>query len=316
MVKVDRPTGRRRWRPLLLGCLSGILLCSATSVSYAQGCSSSCSGETCNFQGLLNVPLGEADLSITEQCHLLVDNIGPSMVGGDDGVVQTSLSSVYMKTTLATPNFSQSILGTEANIRQLGIVDALPGGEIMLTRIFNFDGDTLGLIINCQALSVAGYSIDIYNGSVLVGHVDHPGSAPIMSFPKTDLKSIACGIYPDSDVYTVLELGAPVPITVLTGTNPGPFVGDMLFVEAFEPSALATVQTDIENRFLDTGPVTMESMVALGSLPCEGVFPFEEPCLAAVPAVSPTGQLVMVVAVMAAGSVLLSRRRRVLSGES
>ncbi len=185
----------------------------------------------------------------------------------------------------------------------------------MLTRVFNTDGDNVGLSINCTALFVAGYVIDIYNGNELVGHIDHDSNPPILVYPKTDLHSIACGIYPDSDVYTVIKLGSPVPITVLSSpTNPGPFVGDMLFVEAFSPSVSATIQTDIENRFLDTGPVTMESMVALGSLPCEGVFPFEEPCLLRAPAVSPTGRLVMVVAFIAAGSVLLSRRWRVLRG--
>ena len=294
-------------RLLVLAFLSGAVVCAGTSVSWAQEtCTGSCSGGNCTFGGLFNVPLDDASISITESCELLVDDIGES---GEDGVVQTDLSSVYMKTTLATPNLSGAITGTLVRIRQLGIVDGQPGGEVMVTRVWG-DGDNLGLSINCTALFVAGYSIDIYNGDELVAHLDHPPNPPILSYPKTDFRSIACGIYPDADVYTVIELGSPVPITVTSSfTNPGPFVGDMFFIEAFSPEFEATLQTDIENRFFHTGPVTMEKMVALDTLPCGGAFPFVEPCLG-VPALSRAAWLGLAVALVAAGSAVLLLHRR------
>ena len=297
----------RKWRWLVL--LSTAIVCAETSVSLAQGaCAGSCSAGTCTFGELLNVPLGDSSLSLTEDCQLLVDDIGES---GEDGVVQTDLSSVYMKTTLATPNLSGAITGTLVRIRQVGIVDGQPGGEVMLTRIWG-DGDNIGLSINCTTLFVAGYSIDIYNGGELVAHIDHDPNPPILLYPKADLRSIACGIYPDSDVYTVIELGSAVPITVSTSfTNPGPFVGDMMFIEAFSPAALATSQTDIENRFFHTGPITMEAMVALDTLPCGGAFPFAEPCEAAsVPALPRAALGVLALALIAtAGARRLLRRR-------
>ena len=195
---------------LVLAFLSGAIVCAETSVSSAQEtCSGSCEGGTCIFGDMLNVPLGEASISVTEECELLIDDIGPS---GEDGVVQTDLTSVYMKTTLATPNLSGAITGTLMRVRQVGIVDGQPGGEVMLTRVWG-DGDNLGASINCTALLVAGYSIDIYNDHKLVGHIDHPANPPIFLFPKVDLDSIACGIYPDADVYTVIKFGAPVPFS-------------------------------------------------------------------------------------------------------
>ncbi len=300
------------WRLLSLALLSGALVLANATGSLAQECTGSCGGGICTFGGMLNVPLGDASISITEECHLLVDNIGES---AEDGVVQTDLTGVYMKTNLVTPNFSGAITGTLARIRQVGIVDGQPGGEVMLTRIWG-DGDNLGMSVNCTALSVAGYSIDIYNGGELVGHIDHPQNSPIVLFPKTDVRSIACGIYPDGDVYTVIELGAPVPITITTlPTTPPPIVGDMLFIEAFSPAELPTSMTDIENRFLMTGPVLMETMVEFDTLPCGGQFPFVEPCTeVAVPAVPPAGLLVLVLMLIAAATATLQSRRRVPTG--
>ncbi len=295
---------RESWRLLFLALLSGALVSADTSVSSAQGCSGSCGGGTCTFGDMLNVPLGDASISITEECHLLVDDIGGS---AEDGVVQTDLTAVYMKTTLLTPNFSGAITGTLARIRQIGIVDGQPGGEVMLTRIWG-DGDNLGMSVNCTALSVAGYSIEIYNGGELVGQIDHPQNPPILLIPKVDVRSIACGIYPDSDVYTVIEFGSPVPIQLTTLPLP-PVVGDMIFIEAFSPLEAPTSMTDIENRFLLTGPVTMETMVALDTLPCDGEFPFVEPCAVPIPVMSRVGLLVLAaMLITAASGILMSRR--------
>ena len=264
----------RRWAFGGLPTLSSVILAAAISGSAGSAlaeidvCTSSCDGNECVFREMLNLPLGQGELSITDECNLLIDNIGPS---SQDGVVQPEIDSVYMKSTLATPNLSLSGQSALVEIRQVGIVDGQPGGEIMLTRIFNIDGNRLGHSVNCTALSVTGYEIYIYNGTQLVAQVEHGTNPPILVYPKSDLNSIACGIYPDSDVYTVFRLGAPVPIEVFTSaTDPGPFVGDMVFVKAVGPNVTPTLQTDIESRFFLTGPVLMTSMERADTLPGQG----------------------------------------------
>ncbi|HEX9660253.1 MAG TPA: hypothetical protein VGA18_08125, partial [Rhodothermales bacterium] len=127
----------------ILVCLPFAVLMFAGDAT-AQGnktCDSSCTnGPSCTFRGLQNSPLGNANISVDDDCNLRVDGIGGS---GQDGVIQTGLRSAYMKTTLGTPNFSLSATGTTANIRQLGVVDDQPDREIMLTTIVNFNGDDL-----------------------------------------------------------------------------------------------------------------------------------------------------------------------------
>lgn len=224
-------------------------------------CASSCDGENCTFQGLLNSPLGDATLSINDSCQLVVDNIGGS---GRDGVVQPQLGSLIMKTTLATPNFSSSGVGARAGIRQVGIVGSQPNQEIMLTRVVNFNGTHIRHTIDCSFLRVTGYLIEIYNGNDLVQHQDLGIDPPFLIYPKEDLLSIECGILPNGDVYTEFKLGSPQPITVLRSlTDPGPFTGDRVFVLAIEPQDFPTLQTDIENVFFQTGPITIDSEVIL-----------------------------------------------------
>jgi hypothetical protein len=230
-------------------------------------CTSSCAGGICTFRDIRNVPLGNATLALNDACQLMVDDIGGS---GQDGVVQDQLQSVYMKTTLATPNLSGSLTGTSATIRQVGIVDGQPGKEIMLTRIVNFNDTHIRYSVDCGAVQVAGYSIDIYKGKKHVQHQDLGINPPVLLYPKEDLVSMACGIWPNGDVYTVFRLGSPQPISLQTSpTSTGPFTGDVVFVSAFSPQHLPTQQTAIENVFFATGPVTLASVEA-GSLPGAG----------------------------------------------
>lgn len=263
MTQGPKSTARRFYRFLMLGFLSGALV---GAEAAAQVCTDTCAGDgTCIFGGMLNIPLGEAVISITPDCELLVDNIGPST---QDGVLQTGLDSVYMRTTLATPNFSGAIGGTLAEIRLVGFVDGLPGGELMVTRLADF-GDGINLVnsINCTGVQVAGYQIDAYIGTELVATIMHHAAPPLFVFPKVDVRSIACGILPDQNLTSDIRFAAPVPVTIFTLPGQPTVVLDSVFITAFDPSVSIGLQTDIENRFHFTGPVTMTSMFRSDTLP-------------------------------------------------
>lgn len=253
----------RRYAPILVSALAFLL-----SVAHleATGCDASCLGDGCTFRGLQNSALGAATLSIDPSCRLLIQGIGGS---GNDGVLQTGLASSYMKTTLGTPNFSESILGTSVDIRQLGVVDDDQGQEIMLTRIVNFSGTDIKHSISCSEILVEGYKIWIYNGSEFVAFRELGVDPPVLQYPKVDILWIACGIRPNGNAYTVFRLGSAQSISLLTPPDPGPFEGDLVFVEAFAPQKIPTQQNAIENTFFATGTMTIASMEA-GALPGQG----------------------------------------------
>ena len=264
-----------RRRLLILPVLIGAPLIASGAAAQQGGatCDASCEDNQCIFQGLNNVALGNAELSIDEQCRLVVGNIGGS---GRDGVVQRGLQTQYMKTTLATPNFSGSRLGTRAEIRQLALVDGVPQ-ETMLTRIVNFNGDEVRHSIDCSAIRIARYTIEIYDADVLVKRIDTI-NPPLMTSPKEDMLSMACGIWPNGDVYTVFRLAKPQPITFLDRQiEGGPFTGDVVFVAGFDPADVPTLQTDIENVFLATGPVVLAAMEA-GPIPKDLRLPCGREC--------------------------------------
>lgn len=235
----------------------------AASLQGQTVCNASCKGEGCTFRGLQNTALGGATLSIDPNCRLLIQDVGGS---GNDGVSQTGLASSYMKTTLGTPNFSESVLGTSMDIRQVGVVDDDQDQEIMLTRIVNFSGTDLRHSISCSEILVEGYRVWIYNGTELVKFQELGVDPPLLNYPKVDIHWIACGIRPNGDAYTVFRLGSAQSITVVTAPEPGPFDGDLVFVEAFSPQRLPTQQNAIENTFFATGTLAIASMEA-GALP-------------------------------------------------
>jgi hypothetical protein len=244
---------------LPLGMMMLLLPCAALA-----DCSSTCSGGTCLFDGIRNYPLGAASLSLTAECHLRVDGIGSS---GFDGVVQDSLGSTYMVTTLGTPNFSGSILGTRAAIRQVGVVDGEDGHEISLTRVTNVDGANVELIMDCGAILVREYIVEIYDGGQLVEErVLHGNAIPYLRFGKVDLEAMACAILGNGDVYTTVRLGNAVPIYIREGSFVGPFVGSCVRMWGRRPVRVPSLQEAIENRFIDSGPVILTSVFA-GALP-------------------------------------------------
>ena len=230
----------------------------------AGGCSASCSAGNCTLDGIMNVPLGSGSLSIDASCHLLVSGIGPS---GTDGVVQNGLGSVYMVTTLVTPNFSGSILGTEADIRQVGTAGGVAGRELSLTKIQNVNGTTVRLEMDCAAIMVAAYATEIYDASGLVYAQAPTGDNPVLLFPRGDMEAMACALLPDGDLYTTVRFGGAIPITIQTTSgNLGPFTGTCVKMRGYSPAVVPTLQEAIENRFRNTGDVAIASLFA-GALP-------------------------------------------------
>ncbi len=286
----------------------------------AQQCLSSCAADgTCTFDGLLNTPLGDATLSINDQCQMVVQGIGGS---GEDGVVQSDLNSTVMSTSLATPNFSGSIIGSKATITQLGVVDGQPDKEVMVTTIVNFNGDDVKTIVDCSAIEVLGYTVEIYQGLVLVSRQNVGVGPPSLFYPREDLLSLTCGIEPNGDVFTAIRLENPQPIRVETPiSDPGPFTGDLILVFANKPGLIPTLQTAIQNVFFNTGDVTMSSMfagalqsrctsnadeLAAGITPCDFDNPGEDNPASPLAAVLPTGRHSMVGDYVAAFTTLIN----------
>jgi len=233
-------------------------------VAARADCSGSCSGGNCTFDGILNTPIGAASLSIDASCNLVVSGIGSSLT---DGVIQGGLNSVYMITTLATPNFSGSALGTRADIRQVGTVNGQPNHEISITRIQNVGGGTVRMDMDCGAIQVAAYSTEVYDNNTLVYAQTPTADTPILLFPQADMEAMACALLPDGDLYTTVRFGGSIPITLQTASgNLGPFTGSCVKIRGYSPALVPTLQEAIENRFKDTGPVSIVSLYA-GALP-------------------------------------------------
>jgi hypothetical protein len=184
-----------------------------------------------------------------------------------DGVVQGGLSSVYMVTQLATPNFSGSLLGTGMRVRQVGTVDGQAGREISFSSLVNVNGADVVLDMDCGAIGVAAYSTEVYDDGGLV-YAQAPTTYPIsIRFAKTDVLGMACAILPDGDVYTTVGFAEARGFTIqtLSGTL-GPFTGTCLKLRGYTPTDVPTDQSAIENYLKDTGGLVIASLYA-GPLP-------------------------------------------------
>lgn len=212
------------------------------------------------FDGLLNIPLGGSRLDVVN-CQLIVDGIGSS---GADGVIQPALFSKYMVTRLATPNFSLSAFNTQAEIRQVGVVDGVGGQEISMTRIINTGNDTIQLSMDCAKVDVQMFTIELYDGSgTLVIATPMSAIPPILEFPKVDIQGMACALVSDTSLYTTVRLGEERPIMIRVEMGYiGPYTAKCFKMTGFSPIRIPEVQEAIENRFRNTGPVTMISFYA------------------------------------------------------
>ena len=152
---------RRRGFFLLLFALVGGL--AAGPARSAVSCGSSCSsGQSCTFDQVANAALGKATLSINDQCHMLVSNIGQ---GGEDGFSQLLPSPTgAVATELACPNFSQSKVGAQeiATCRA-----SVPGGVFYTATVENIDGQNLEIRPDFSPIGAKLYTVTVLNGSTV-----------------------------------------------------------------------------------------------------------------------------------------------------
>ena len=148
-----------------------------TGDALADHLPNTCSGGSCTFFDILNSPLGSATLSLDGE-QLVISNIGGS---GQDGVIQSPLDSLFMRTTLASPNFSGSVLGSIAEIRQVGVADGVPGTELMLTKIVNFGGTGSAqpeppMVKGSPAMPQLGSTVNTCASTGVIGNIKNPSS--------------------------------------------------------------------------------------------------------------------------------------------
>jgi hypothetical protein len=252
-------------RRILTLAVCASVLCFIAGVAFAD-CTATCSSGTCTFDGILNTPLGAAVLSVDAQCRLLVGNVGGS---GQDGVVQENLNSQYMVTTVATPNFSGSLLGTKAAITQVGTVNGVPNQVVSVTQIVNVTGDMLRMDMDCAYIQVESYSTEIYDNGGLVFAQSPTTEPPVLLFPKGDFIAMACALLPNGDLYTTMSFAGPTPFTLQTRDgNIGPLTGTCVKMRGYRPARVPTMQQAIENRFTNTGTMPIVSLYA-GPLPSQ-----------------------------------------------
>jgi hypothetical protein len=244
----------------VMGSLGVAFKAAAKSPTASQtGCTDKCGPGGCTFKGLANIPRGNAILHLNASCQLVVDNITGS---GRDGVDQINLSSTFMRTTLALPNFSGSMAGTMAMIRQLGVVEGQPNQEVMFTRVVNYNNTRIRVSVDCSTIFVAKYLVEVYSLGTLVAILDLGIDPPVITLAKVDMRSMACGIEPNGDVFGDFRWGARRRMTLLGVGATGSVTGDRVNVRGLSPGRVATLQQTIENVFMNTGPVTLAGMVA------------------------------------------------------
>ena len=129
-------------------------------------CASRCSSaQSCTFDGVTNVALGNARLSVNDACHLVVSNIGST---GEDGVAQILLPhrTGEIITHFACPNFSES----QAGARETMTVYAdVPGGIFYRTSIENIGKDTLEINPDFSPVGATLYTITVLDGATVTG---------------------------------------------------------------------------------------------------------------------------------------------------
>ena len=231
------------------------------------------------FDGIPNVPLGNAQLSLSgaadcpdgacvanlcqggendgnpcepdPQCNLVVSNIGSS---GLDGVRQPlAPGTTRMVSGIACPNFAESLAGTEARFQMFGDV---PGELISELRVRNTDGETIEARADFSPVGVTDYTVQIMIGDHMVANLTGLPEA-VVFFPRTDLNEIDCFPIPGTNlIHISYELTWVSPILV---PGHGTFNGNVIWVigRVDDPTRIPTGLTRIDNFFKDTGPVEM-----------------------------------------------------------
>jgi hypothetical protein len=129
-------------------------------------CASKCSSaQSCTFDGVTNVALGDARLSVNDACHLVISNIGST---GQDGVAQVLLPSRTGEiiTHFACPNFLESQPGARETMT---VYADVPGGIFYRTSVENIGNDTLQINPDFSPVGATRYTITVLDGTTVTG---------------------------------------------------------------------------------------------------------------------------------------------------
>lgn len=152
-----------------IAMIVALLVTSVTRLADAAGfapCTAGCSSpQSCTIDGMLNTSLGDATLSINDECHLTVNNIGPS---GQDGFAQAALPARTREfvTTFDCPNFLES----SADARENVIVYAeVPGGVFYRFEVENIGDGMMEMRPDFSPVGATRYTITVLNDGVVTG---------------------------------------------------------------------------------------------------------------------------------------------------
>jgi hypothetical protein len=126
-----------------------------------EACPSNCSSsQSCTFNGIRNIALGDAALSINDLCHMVVSGIGAS---GEDGFSQIFLPGVKgeVVTEFACPNFAESQPGATATFT---VHADVPGGIFYRKTVENIGNGTLEIRPDFSPVGATLYTLTILDG--------------------------------------------------------------------------------------------------------------------------------------------------------
>ena len=210
----------------------------------------------CQLDGIDNLALGKATLVVSDDCGLVVDNIGSSQ---QDGVRQFPLpaDTVQIVTGLAPPNFRESQVGARSVITMSADV---PGDTFSALTIEKTGDNTVRTRADFSFIGATSFTVLLFNDGELIAEFN-------------GLTQAACS----HDLTAVTEIDftiegyisyCPDPDTpTKVATIEGEFLADRVCFIAEGATVTATVQTQIDNEFANTGAVEMTFQYA-GSAAC------------------------------------------------
>ncbi len=190
-------------------------LCETTALLPANAVTSA---TTVLFDGFVNQVIGGATLALesgpTGHQQLRVSNMGGGL---NDGARQI-VDSCEMQTTLATPNFSQSIQGSTLVVKQIGMVDHV-SGQLFSTVTFQNNGTDIDILNDISPVQPASYRVILYRGRDIVANIGGLANGNLKVPSGSDVNNPDCGVDPKSGQVTVTGDKPTTTSTTSTSTT-------------------------------------------------------------------------------------------------
>jgi cysteine-rich repeat protein len=169
------------------------------------------------FDGFINQPIGDATLSLEPgpggRQQLRVSHLGSALTDGARQLV----GSCEMQTTLATPNFSQAVAGSTLVVKQIGIVDDVPG-QLFSTVTFRNNGTDLDVLNDISPVQPTSYRVILYRGRDIVANIGGLSNGDLRVPGGMDVNNPDCAVDPVSGNVTVTG-EKPTTTTMTTSTT-------------------------------------------------------------------------------------------------